>query len=180
MANRTWEEAVRERGARNAKAEQLETRRGYSDGIDPNEPLNHDDLLMKVLYRDSPEHKWAEAVSKKLGELADKFRISLFDAGWGVANDSMTEARIRTDFGDVKMLSIVSAGRVMMTLSRGNDNITFICAESASYSMGFQSIEASLASATSMVDDAINVWNSTPSPENLLRHDKNARVNGIY
>jgi hypothetical protein len=186
LEKRTWSEAVAAGRAQNATPEQIDERRRFKDGIDPDEVLDHNDLLMKVIFTDSPEFSWARQVGKKLQKLADNFRIQIFEAGWQKAHDKQNASRVKTKLGKVTMLSVTSAGRCLMTLSRGRgkkyEQITFICGDGDNYqhSMGYQSIEASLRAATEIVEAAIEAWDAADSPESLLKSDKSAKINGVF
>jgi hypothetical protein len=70
-------------------------------------------------------------------------------------------------FGGTKLASYVIAGRVMLTFSNGDDNVSFVAADDdGDPQMGLQSINATLPSARAMVEEVIREWESSTLPEN--------------
>ncbi|MFA6407532.1 MAG: hypothetical protein WCV80_02390, partial [Candidatus Paceibacterota bacterium] len=93
--------------------------------LDENVILSTHDLT-EGLVRDEQEFK---EVSETLNILAKRFVDGVYNKGLRSRIDKSKSKGMSGMFGSVKMLSYTMAGRVMLTLSRGDIQITFIAAE---------------------------------------------------
>ncbi len=108
--------------------------------------------FMRAMLNKEPEFL---EVSKKIDEMIEAFVIHVYNCGLRSRIDRSQSAGMSGQFGSVTIRSFVSGGRVMLTLERGKDQITFIVAEDGEPRMGLQSIEATFPSAKSIVDAVI-------------------------
>ncbi|MFA6365261.1 MAG: hypothetical protein WCW78_02570, partial [Candidatus Paceibacterota bacterium] len=93
--------------------------------LDENVILSTGDLTEGLILNE-PEFK---EVSVALNALAKHFVDAVYNMGLRSRIDKSKSKGMSGMFGSVKMLSYTMAGRVMLTLSRGDIQITFIAAE---------------------------------------------------
>jgi len=75
-------------------------------------------------------------------------------------NNTLTKNRTSTQLGHVKMLTLATAGRVMVTLRRGDEQVSFVYDDTTGSPprMGLQSIECSFLEAIDIVKEACVAW----------------------
>ncbi|MFA6407691.1 MAG: hypothetical protein WCV80_03235, partial [Candidatus Paceibacterota bacterium] len=79
-------------------------------------------------------------------------------------------------FGSVKMLSYTMAGRVMLTLSRGDIQITFIAAEDGDPRMGIQGLQGKVMEVRALVDEVIRVFETELIAYDILKDDSEITI----
>lgn len=142
--------------------------------IDPrlNVRLNLRDITLSTLrnelhYSDVPE---------QLDELAQCFGREFYMQG---VNEMYAEGAcgMSGGFENVKVRSLAFAGNILFTLQRGDDLVSFTCADSPAHSrMSVASISATLPVARELVQIVVDVWQTTPDKSTLYKHDPNMSV----
>lgn len=88
-------------------------------------------------------------------------------------NKTLEDRGTCTQLGHIKMLTFTIAGRCMVTLHRGDEQVSFVYDDTAKEDprMGLQSIDTSMSNAGDMVREACIFWECTPDPVKLVKID---------
>jgi len=124
--------------------------------------LNQRDILDGCL-KENKEYLW---VGEQLGGLAAFFSHGVYLKGLKKIIDRSPKRGMSGIFGGVRLMTYVSAGRIMFTLQKDNNDITFIGAEDQDDPrMGWQSINATLPEAERMLITFEKAWRNTASDQ---------------
>lgn len=126
----------------------------------------------------SPElsDSFRAVIYDRLGRLAMRFEEEVFKKGlWNIINRSRKKG-MSGQFGDVKVLSYVIGGRVMIQLEQGRESVTFVGVEEVRANFGFSSISGTLPCAVEMVEKVIEFWREASPEERDTVHNDDTEV----
>ena len=113
----------------------------------------------------------AQATISVLNGLIAAFNKNVAPSLWKTVNKCRTHG-MSAVYGTEKMLVYATAGRVMITFQRGDDQFTVVGDESDYKRTGLQSMNCTADTARSMVQDVIDHWKNVKFlPEKSVRSD---------
>lgn len=154
----------------------LPPREGLAELLERTDPMKNvrlhiDDIIWTQLLRESTY----DNVVAEARRLAKLFESKVYFNGLKKIIDSSTMKGMRGKFGSTELLTFTMCGRIMFTFKRGENNVSFLCAEGEIPSrIGLHSIDATWPVAKSMIEEVIEVWEKTDIPmDEKIKNDSN-------
>ncbi len=123
------------------------------------------------------DEEFREVANDRLSRLAIRFDHEVVRQGlWPVIDRSRCKG-MSGQLGDVKIITYVVLGGLLIRLERGATGITFRGVEDEKSNLGFSSIQGMLPDATSIVTDASAWWARMTEEERSCAIKDNPRVN---
>jgi hypothetical protein len=117
--------------------------------------LNINDIMTAMSRQDDT---YNEAL-KQIDEFKDRFIAEVYTRGLQTAIIDCDKRGMSGVYGETKIMTYVMAGSIMLTFTRGDDDVTFIGADDKKDTrLGLQSINATLPAAREMVEQVIREW----------------------
>jgi hypothetical protein len=109
----------------------------------------------------------AKKATDEIDKIKAEFKNRIGQSMWKHISASKSSG-MKGQFGNTELLTLCSAGRVMLTFNRGKDNFTLVGDESDWKRTGVQSMHCTVIEAKEMVSEVIENW----SPSKLLDDKK--------
>lgn len=128
------------------------------------------------VVRNHPEYM---GVSEQLDALIDQFVSAVYNKGLRSRIDRSRSSGMSGKFGDVKLMTYVMAGRVMLTFNRKSTSVSLVASEDGAPCMGLQSLSGTYPEVRDVIQTVIDVFRNRDGllmPYNNLKDDKKVGI----
>lgn len=122
------------------------------------------------------EGPFKRSITDRLHRLAMEFQDRVWATGLGTVVSTSRASGMSGQFGDVKVTTFITAGRLVVQFERGNATLGFGGVDEPNPRLGFGNIEATLEQAEGMVRDVMEFWLSADPATRHALHQANPKV----
>ncbi len=141
--------------------------------LSKNVPMGFRDLIVAGCRYERPD---VRRYNDALTEIATLFSTQVYANGLKTLIDASKIAGMSGMFNGVELMSWVSAGRIPMTVQRGNIDVTFKSLEGEYYEAGVHSMHGTVEEVRALVNDLVAGWTALSQEQRASQYKDNKNV----